>query len=230
MADVVRIDAPVPLIRITGRVFPSNAYLLATGKGNDCLLVDPGLDGELIADAVARHGLVPRAVVCTHGHFDHIGSAAQFQKAYDIPVYLHDADVPTSRSSNFLLMAMKIDRRIVVPEVERVGGDDCSLSLCGLDVRYRATPGHTPGSCVVTIGGLAFTGDTLYSRGVGLSGLPGENTEQLKGTLHRLLTALPDDVLVLPGHGGEAPLCDIKASNVALQRFLGPNVPVMEGG
>jgi hydroxyacylglutathione hydrolase len=229
MRGIARIDAPVPIIRVTGRVFPSNAYLLPVDAKGGCLLVDPGLDGELIAVALAEHGLVPRAIVCTHGHFDHLGSASEFQRAHDVPVYLHEADMPVAKASNFLLMAMKIARRIMVPEVEPGVRDGYALVIGDVEVRFRSTPGHTPGSAVITLAGLALTGDTIYSRGVGLSGLPGENIKLLKASIHGLFAAIADDVLVLPGHGPEAPLGDIKRSNVALQQFLGSPVSAMQG-
>jgi hydroxyacylglutathione hydrolase len=218
---IAKLAAPIPVVRITGREFPSNSYLVATGTAGGCLLIDPGLDAELITEALTRHQFVPQAILCTHGHFDHLGSAAGFQQEFGAPVYLPEADLPIAKSSNFLLMAMKMRHRITVPQVDHLVRGESVFVVGDIELRYRPTPGHTPGSCVITLGGIAFTGDTLYSHGVGLSGLPGENSAQLKASITGLLDALADDVLVMPGHGGEAVLGDIRRANLPLQAFLG---------
>lgn len=224
MNRIENIAGEIRVVRITGRVFPSNAYLIPTGSGRDCVLVDPGLDHELIEEGIGRTGFSPRAVLCTHGHFDHLGSASRIQQEYGIPVYMHRADAPTARSSNFLLMAMKIDRRIAIPDITHFAGDDTALTIAGMELRIRAAPGHTPGSSIISMANLVFSGDTVYSRGVGLSGLPGEDAAQLRTTLQRLLAILPDAAIVCPGHGPESTLADIKRSNGALNRFLAPDI------
>lgn len=220
MDRIARVDAPLHVIRVTSRTFASNAYLIATGTDHGCFLIDPGLDRDSIDEALRQHALVPRVILCTHGHFDHLGSAKHFQSHYKAPVYLHAADLPTARSSNFLLMAMRLPHRITIPTIDGDVHHGFAVTLDGLDARFLSTPGHTPGSCVIQLAGMAFTGDTLYGRGIGLSGLPGENTRQLKETLRRLLEVLPDDVLVLPGHGLESSLEAIKRLNLPLAKFL----------
>ena len=102
---------------VTNGIFPSNCYLCATDVPGECFIVDPGLDATPIEAALTQHGLAARAVLCTHGHFDHAGSAAHFQKVHGCPVYLHQRDIKTLRSSNFLLMAFKIPARMATPEV-----------------------------------------------------------------------------------------------------------------
>src|SRR5690349_1544919 len=99
MTGISQVDNTTGLWRVTSRYFPSNAYLVATGQGSDCLLIDPGLDGDLIEEALAATGLMPRAIFCTHGHFDHLGSATRFQQRYDAPVHLMTADLKTAASS-----------------------------------------------------------------------------------------------------------------------------------
>jgi len=207
-------------LRVRNAVFTSNSYVCATSDPGSCVLVDPGLDGPAIDAALARSGLRPRAVFCTHGHFDHVGSSGEYQRRFDIPVYLHRADVRTARGSNFLMMAFKISARIVLPPFELVD-DGFALRVGDDEVRYLHTPGHTPGSCVVLFRGNAFTGDTLYRDGVGLVSLPGEDEARLRQSILGLWDRLPDDVWVNPGHGGAGPFGEIKQQNAALRRFLG---------
>lgn len=201
-------------------MFPSNCYLCPIPSSGECFIVDPGLDPAPIEAELGARGWRPRAVLCTHGHFDHAGSAAHFQRAYDCDVYLHAADEKTLRSSNFLLMALKIPARITIPEFTPFDSDRLEVSICDTVVRFHPSPGHTPGSCALEFNGSLFTGDTLYSRGVGLSKLPGEEPEVLRRSIGSLLQSFPDNMLIRPGHGDAAELGWIKANNTALVRFL----------
>lgn len=212
---------------VTNGIFPSNCYVCATDVPGECFIVDPGLDAALIEAALTQRGLTACAVLCTHGHFDHAGSAAHFQKMHGCPVYLHRRDVKTLRSSNFLMMAFKIPARMVTPEVIEVGDEQPEVRLGGTVVRFHPVPGHTPGSCVLEFGRSLFTGDTLYSRGVGLSKLPGEDLELLRRSILSIWDRFPDDTIVRPGHGESAELGWIKANNAALLRFLGDKTSPM---
>lgn len=212
-------DAARPLCVPNG-VFTSNSYICATSDPGWCIVVDPGLDRAAIDAALTRSGLRPRAVFCTHGHFDHVGSSGEYQRRFDVPVYLHRADVRTARGSNFLMMAFKINARIVQPLFELVD-DGFALRVGDDEVRYLHTPGHTPGSCAVLFQGNAFTGDTLYRDGVGLVSLPGEDQGQLRQSILGLWERLPEDIWVNPGHGGAGRFGEIKRQNAALRRFLG---------
>lgn len=203
-------------------VFPSNCYLHATDVPGECILVDPGLDAERIEQALSALALTPRAVVCTHGHFDHAGSAAHFQERHGCPVYLHERDLRTLGASNFLLMAFRIPARVRQPRPERVDDGTPALDIGGLAVRWHPVPGHTPGSCAIEIGKALFTGDTLYARGVGLAGLPGEDATQLRRSVRSILDGFADDTLILPGHGESATLGWIRDHNDALRGFLEP--------
>jgi hydroxyacylglutathione hydrolase len=207
-------------VRVRGRYFESNSYVCPTSIPGECLLVDPGLDEKALDVALATSGLRPVAVACTHGHFDHVGRAAEYQRRYDIPVYLHHADAKTASASNFLMMAFKTPARITLPrfslvdgiEVVRVGADD---------LRWLHCPGHTPGSCVVLFPDIAFTGDTVYRDGVGLVALPGEDETMLRRSIEGLWESIPEEMLVCPGHGGSAHFGEIKRSNQPLLQFLG---------
>jgi hydroxyacylglutathione hydrolase len=213
-------DVAAGLLRVRNGVFTSNSYICATSDPGSCILVDPGLDGAAIDAALARCGLRPLAVFCTHGHFDHVGSSGDYQRRFDIPVYLPRADVRTARGSNFLMMAFKINARIVLPAFELVD-DGFALRAGDDEVRYLHTPGHTPGSSVVLFRGNAFSGDTLYRDGVGLVSLPGEDETRLRQSILGVWERLPDDVWVNPGHGGAGPFGEIKRQNAALRGFLG---------
>lgn len=207
--------------QVAAGAFVSNCYVHALATPGDCVLVDPGLDPEAIDQRLAELGLKPRAVLCTHGHFDHIGGAAWFQKKHGIAVHLPQADRSIMKSSNFLLMAMRMEQRIELPEVSPVMPDAPQVQLGGETFRYVPCPGHTPGSHIVCSSDAGFSGDSIYLRGVGLSQLPGENHAQLRTSLLGLWDVLPAGLLLCPGHGGTGSWGSIRESNMALREFLG---------
>lgn len=211
------------LWQVASGVFTSNCYISSHGDNDRCVLIDPGLDPAGIDAQVMLLGKTPEAVLCTHGHFDHVGGAAYFQEKYKIPVYLPKGDLKTMQSSNFLLMAVKIAMRIELPDVTQLPVEGASIAVGGETYIYQPLPGHTPGSCLVRTGQHVFSGDSLYARGVGLSHLPGENRELLRAGIRMLWDSLPADVLVCPGHGSVARFDDICRENRALLDFLQAN-------
>jgi glyoxylase-like metal-dependent hydrolase (beta-lactamase superfamily II) len=206
--------------RVTGGTFSSNAYVCASGEGGDGFIIDPGLDPAKIDRAAQALGLTPRQVFCTHGHFDHIGGAAYFQKAYGAEVFVHPADLKTMKTGNFLLMVLKIAQRIELPQVTTVDVAAGPIIVGGRALTYLPVPGHTPGSCFIEYGDALFTGDSLYARGVGLSDLPGEDHDGLRRSLLALWDQIPAERMIHPGHGASATFGAIRADNRALLDFL----------
>ena len=205
--------------RITNEILSANTYVSRIGATTECLLIDPGSDRSRIEDVLVREALVPRHVLLTHGHFDHCGSAAHFQEKFGCDVRIHASDLKIMKASNFLTMAFKIPFQLTVPVADC--WQELSLDLGSDVVEVIPSPGHTPGSCIFRYGHAAFTGDTLYSSGIGLSRLPGENAERLRTTLVQLMETLPPDTMVYPGHGDPAPLAQIRQHNLPLLEFVG---------
>lgn len=206
--------------RLISSVLRSNCYIVALEGSRNCAVIDPGLDGDSIDAALGGLGLAPVGVLCTHGHFDHVGSASNLQRSYGCPVYLHADDVKTLRSANFLLMALNFDARIDIPEITPLSETGCVVRVADMDFTFVASPGHTPGSCAITTSELAFTGDTLYARQLGLSRLPGENLSLLRESVLSLMDVLSPETQVLPGHGTSARLDWILEHNTELRDFL----------
>lgn len=210
--------------RITSGCFLSNAYFCDTGTADGGVLIDPGLDGPAIDTELCELGVRPHQICCTHGHFDHSGSASYFQKKYGCQVFLHKADERTILSSNFLLMALQIPFKVVLPDVTYVDNNHVIAVGCQ-QLTYLATPGHTPGSCILELGSVWFTGDTLYSHGVGLSSLPGEDQERLKTSILGLWPCMTGERTICPGHGEETDGETIRMNNLKLQKFIGITPP-----
>jgi hydroxyacylglutathione hydrolase len=206
------------LNRVVSRDFHSNTYLLEVGEDGACVVIDPGLDREAIAEALAQRASTPRAVLCTHGHFDHIGGAAWIQAQYQVPVYMREADLKLAKMSNFMLAAFKLKQRIALPDFAWAGDEPLS---CGrLSFQFHALPGHTPGSAAIAMGDLLFSGDSLYAKKTALSRLPGEDHAMLRASLAQLFTWIGGSIRVLPGHGGSATIDEIRAHNEELRAFM----------
>lgn len=175
--------------------FRANCYLLAAGPDQGCVVVDPGQQaGAGVRKALREHGLTPEAVLATHGHPDHVGSAAELADEYGIPVWIHPDD-------HDLLGAAA---RELTGEV---------LGLAGLAIAVDHTPGHTPGSVIFRLdtpegGRVALTGDTLFAGSVGRG-----DQQAIAGSVRDALLPLPDDTVVLPGHGRPTTIGRERTSN-----------------
>lgn len=202
----------------TAGEYPSNSYICATSVPGKAVLIDAGLDATAIETALESLGLAPTHVFCTHGHFDHIGSAAYFQDRYGAAVILHAQDSAVARKNNFLLLAMKLAARVKQPRFDLVE-DGATFDVGGAALRYRHSPGHTPGSCMIELGDNLFTGDTLYARGVGLSKLPGEQPARLRDSILAVWPEL-DRFTIHPGHGASAAGAAVMTGNHKLRAFL----------
>jgi glyoxylase-like metal-dependent hydrolase (beta-lactamase superfamily II) len=177
----------------------ANCYLLAPAAGGECVVVDPGEEvGEPLTAALAEHGLVPVALLATHGHPDHIGSAAALARDHDVPLHLHPADAGWHDGPFEALT-------------------DGTLTVAGLDVTVLGVPGHTPGSVAFAVtagegGRLVLTGDTLFAGSIGRSGDRAAGAE-LERSLRTKLLTLADDTVVLPGHGPATTIGRERAGN-----------------
>jgi hydroxyacylglutathione hydrolase len=220
MASVVGNWGGGDIWRITSGEFSSNSYFCEMQLEGEGILIDAGLDGLTIDAELSAHGLRPNAVYCTHGHFDHTGSASHFQEKYGCKVFVPKADEKLMRASNFLLMAMKMKSKVVLPDAILVEGG-CTFDISGTLLRYLPAPGHTLGSCIIELGTAWFTGDTIYARGVGLSGLPGEDHALLKQTILGYWNDLTTDRTIFPGHGNATDGLSVRTGNAPLLDFLG---------
>ena len=206
---------------VRNKSFPSNTYLLKNKINNNCIIIDPGLDENLIDEQIFNLNLQPIAILSTHGHFDHIGSVSYFKQKYKIPFYLHEADLKMSQSANFFLKMGRFNFKIETPipdflfkkSIEKISIDTFDLDIYNL-------PGHSPGSCVIKSDNYLFTGDIIYKNGLGAGSIPKEDKLLLKQSILVFFDTFDDVDLVLPGHGESEFLLNIKNNNLDLKNFL----------
>lgn len=188
--------------------FGTNCYVVATGPGAECVVVDPGQDSADGVEAIAlEHRLKPVAVILTHGHIDHIWSVVPVCGAHDIPAYIHPADRalltdPARGLSAGVGQQLFGDVKFTEPSDVRELGSEPLLSIAGLDFVVDLTPGHTPGSVTFRLGEAALlSGDLLFAGSIGRTDLPGGSHQAMMDSLARVILPLPDSLSVLPGHG-----------------------------
>ena len=206
--------------------FQANCYVLAAENGEEAIVVDPGEGAsEQLAAVLHEHGLRPAAVLLTHGHLDHVASAAEICARRGIPAHLHGADHymlddPLAALSPHLRATLAgIDVGGLRPETVVDLRDQQSLHVAGLTVGVHPTPGHTGGSVVFSLAAqgdrpdVLLTGDTLFAGSIGRTDLPGGSTEQLLSSIRRELLTRDDDAVVLPGHGSTSTIGAQRSSN-----------------
>lgn len=206
--------------RVVNPGLDANTYIVRSDAASGCVLVDPGMATADLDAALHALGVVPRLVLCTHGHFDHIAGAAHVQRAHGCRVLLHEADRRTAQAANLLMMAMGVPGRIELPAFEYLTGDEGRVVEGTVALRHHHAPGHTPGSCVFAHDDLLFTGDTLFTQGIDATRFPGGSPERLRASIDLLCARFPDEATVCPGHGTPRTLGWVKAHNRPLQAFL----------
>jgi hydroxyacylglutathione hydrolase len=204
--------------------FAANCYLIAAAPGEECLIIDPGQDAEPgIAEIVERYRLRPAAVLATHGHIDHIWSVAPVCGARNIPAYIHPADraLLTDPAKGLSLQAgQQLFGGITFSEpddvVELAGG--MTLDLAGVQLVVDHAPGHTPGSITFRLPaaaepGTLFSGDLLFAGAIGRVDLPGGDYATILDSLARVCLPLPDETVVLSGHGPQTTIGTERTAN-----------------
>jgi hydroxyacylglutathione hydrolase len=227
--------------------FAANCYLIATGPGEDCLIIDPGQDAVPgIEEIVAARRLRPVAVLATHGHIDHIWSVTPVCDAANIPAYIHPADraLLTDPGKGISAMAgrqlfggLKFTEPADVLEL----ADGMTIELAGISLIVDHAPGHTPGSVTFRLdadvaadlggkagGGAMFSGDLLFAGSIGRTDLPGGDYQTILDSLARVCLPLPDETVVLAGHGPLTTIGVERASNQFL-RGLAPSAGPARG-
>ena len=173
-------------------------------------IVDPGQEGARILQLLAKKGLEPAAVLLTHAHFDHITGIAALQQAHPgLPVYAHPADWPMFGHP---FNQMPPDYPSIGKPANLRDATEVAQLLPGVAV--IPTPGHTPGGvCYHLVAEKTLlSGDTLFAGSIGRTDFPGGSMPDMLASL-RKLTALPDDTLVIPGHGMHTTIGDEKNGN-----------------
>ncbi|WP_157253315.1 MBL fold metallo-hydrolase [Nonomuraea typhae] len=204
--------------------FQTNCYVVAPAAGEECVIVDPGQEAaDGVEELLREHRLKPAAVLLTHGHLDHVWSVAPVCGARDIPAWIHPEDrhLLSDPAAGWSGTSAQLFGGITLSEPDDVRelADGAVLKLAGLELVVDHTPGHTRGSVSFRLpeDEIMFSGDLLFAGSIGRSDLPGGDYPTLLRSLAAKCLPLPDETIVLPGHGPQTTIGRERATNPYLK-------------
>jgi glyoxylase-like metal-dependent hydrolase (beta-lactamase superfamily II) len=191
-----------------------NCSIFGDEQSREAIVVDPGDQIDDILQILARHSLRVKAIVITHAHIDHIAGAAELKQATGAPVYMNenDAALRDQLDVQAAWLGMQAPARTEIDTPAREG-DVLQLGAASFHVIH--TPGHTQGSISLWIPqeNKLVAGDTLFLESIGRTDLPGGNGKQIVQSIREKLFQLPEDVVVIPGHGESTTIAHEKRYN-----------------
>lgn len=198
--------------------FGTNSYILL-GADKSCVLIDCIIDEVKVLNFLEKLNCRVEKVICTHGHFDHIGCAHQVQKKYNSTVYINPNDIELAKKSNFLLMACGSKSRIKMPAFTKLV-EGCLKVTDSVHLNIWNCSGHTNGSILVFVEKICFTGDSVFGGSFTSSKLPGECLNTLRYSLKQAMSSILVCEKVFPGHGRMFSGKDLPNNNLDLMKFV----------
>jgi len=179
----------------------SNCYILHEEETRRAVVVDPGGEAAEILEVIRSKGLQVEAILCTHGHIDHVGANAEVRRATGAPIAIHQADAAMLTDevlcgARWCELPFETHQHDVVLEPGKP-------VLGPFPFQVHHVPGHSPGCVLLWLPdrGLALGGDLLFEGSIGRTDLPGGDQDAMDESLRRVMALLPDDTTILPGHG-----------------------------
>ncbi|OHD64834.1 MAG: hypothetical protein A2176_10510 [Spirochaetes bacterium RBG_13_51_14] len=174
-------------------------YLVADENVREGVLIDPAGDHDAIAGAVDRHGVTITYIINTHGHFDHTAGNDYWMKRTGAPLLIHEADIRKlgSLTTRFFSRTMG-GKTSPMPEMTIRDGD--IIRFGSEQLRVIHTPGHSEGCVCLYAPGHLFTGDTLFTEGMGRTDLADGSEKNIMNSILNKILTLPDDTIIWPGH------------------------------
>lgn len=202
---------------VVDQLFAENTYLAYLDHRDDCLVVDPGLEPDRIVAALKTIDRTPSAILNTHGHSDHIaGNEVIKQHWPQAPVVIGEQEANKLLNPEANLSA-QFGVPIISPAADILLNEPDQYSAAGFDLDVLFTPGHSSGHIVYVWREhkpwVVFGGDVLFQNSIGRTDFVDGSFEQLKNSIHEKLFSLPDDTIVLPGHGPSTTVGEEKQSN-----------------
>jgi hydroxyacylglutathione hydrolase len=197
-----------------------NTYILYNSK-NETIIIDPGSEGTKIIQNIESLKLKPLAILLTHAHFDHIGAVDLVRDKYQLPLYIHKKEqdwLSNTKKNGSIHFGQSITAKAAS---HLLTDSDKHLKIGSFSFNVLTTPGHSPGSVSFYLkgAGAVFSGDALFAGSIGRTDLYGGNQEILLNSIHEQLMQLPEETIVLSGHGPETTIGMEMDSNPFLGGF-----------
>jgi len=184
---------------VTG-TWRENCYVVTDRSAGESAVIDPGDEHERLIEHIEDRPHPVRLILCTHAHYDHVGSAAALSRHTGLPCRVHRRDLALLRRAPLYALAVE-KRSIPLAKAVEIFDDGAKFELGARAFECVPCPGHTPGSVCFRYGDLAFVGDTILRGERGRTDLPGGDAGQLEESIAALLGKLEGDLVLYPGHG-----------------------------
>lgn len=181
----------------------TNCYFVCNTDTMETLVIDPADQAQTIIEYIGQNKYIPKAVLLTHGHFDHIGAADEVCRHFHIKLYMYEDEADVAHEPDYNLSSSFMGPLRVY--ADETFADGQMVNLAGMDFKVIHTPGHTKGSCCYYFEDekILISGDTLFCQSVGRSDFPTGSTAMLLKSIGEKLFVLPKETKVYPGHGEE---------------------------
>ncbi len=189
-----------------------NAWLLLDHDAGEAALIDPGDEAARLLQRIDASGCRLRWLLATHGHFDHVGAAAEIQASVDLPLLMHPDDVFLVEGMPQHQMAYSLPTS-EVPRMDPTLAHGTSIALGSGSLTVSAVPGHSPGHVMYSWDGHAVVGDCLFHGSIGRTDLPGGNFDVLAASIRERIYTLPAETELHPGHGPDTTVAHEMATN-----------------
>ncbi|PKM51870.1 MAG: hypothetical protein CVV02_04475 [Firmicutes bacterium HGW-Firmicutes-7] len=197
----------------------TNTYLVINEGGKDAILIDPAADSDIIMEEINESDVNLKAILITHGHFDHIGEVDFIKEHFNVPVYTHkdEATMMANEKENLSLLFCE---QVIIGHADHFIDDGETLDFGGgLEFNCIVVPGHTSKSVCFYNGAYDFvaTGDTLMAGAIGRTDFNNTSAKVLGNNIKEKLLILPGNTVVYPGHGYKTKIKVEKQTNPFLQ-------------
>ena len=196
-----------------------NCSVIGDEASREAIVIDPGDDVQQILNLVEKHHLRVKQIVITHAHIDHVGGAMKLRAATGAPVLLNQNDYTLLKMLDMQAawVGMRSPGKV---EIDQSLEQADTVAAGSLAAEVLHTPGHTEGSICLYFPAeqKLIAGDTLFAGSIGRTDLPGGSYEKILRSIHDRVLALPDETIVVPGHGPQTTIGEERDSNPFLQR------------
>ena len=190
----------------------SNCYIVGSESSKEAAVIDPGADFNKIDNKINELGVIPKIIILTHAHGDHLGAVEEFVKKYGTKVYIHEGDAQALTDSNKNFSKVLFGKNISInPDVILKDGDEIHLGDLKFEIIH--TPGHTKGGICIKVGNIMMTGDTLFNNSIGRTDFPGGSFEEIIDSIQEKIFKYDEDIIIYPGHNSPSTIKSEKLSN-----------------